>query len=123
RDGVGVVGARDQDPAGRVFVGEELHDLAAAADHTQGVAVGYRLAQDRQVGADARDALIPAQGGPKARLHLVEDEDDAVLVAQGPQPLEVTGPRGDDADVLQHGLQDDGRYRVAAKNVLDGVQV
>ncbi len=47
-------------------------------------------------------------GAPEAGLHLVDDEDDAVLVADPPDPREELPRRDDEAALPLHGLDHDG---------------
>jgi hypothetical protein len=66
-------------------------------------------------------------GAPHPRLHLVDDEQDAVLVADAAQPVEELLRRGDVAALALHGLDDDaghlfGRRRRFEEAVLDPVE-
>ena len=56
----------------------------------------------------------PAAGAAEAGHDLVEDEDDAVLVAQRADALEVAGRRDEDAGGAGHGLEQDRRDRRGA---------
>ena len=48
-------------------------------------------------------------GAPEAGLHLVGDEQDAVLAQTGREPLQERGGRGDVAAFAEHRLDDDRR--------------
>jgi len=70
---------------------ELAHHLSCAAKSCQRHAPADDLAEDAHVGLEARDqlgvhALRAAQGYAKARHHLVEYQQSAVLGAQFPQP-------------------------------------
>ena len=71
---------------------EALHQRFLAAHHADRHAAGHRLAVHHHVGPNAEVLLGPARRQPEARVHLVEDERDAVLGADRPelaQPLGV----------------------------------
>ena len=51
-------------------------------------------------------------GAAEAGLDLVADEDDAVVGADLPQPLEVLRRGSDEAALTQHRLDDDRRHLV-----------
>ena len=66
------------------------------------------LPSKRQIRGDAEQRLRAAIGQPH-RDHLVEDEEDAVLLRQSAQEIqEIAGGRDDSAGA-HHGLDDDGR--------------
>ena len=69
-----------------------------------------RLGDGHQVGLDAvvldREHL---PGAAEAGLHLVDDEDDPVLVADPAQPAHELLGRDDEAALALHGLDDDRR--------------
>jgi len=56
---------------------------------------------------------------PHARLHLVDDEEDPVLVADAAQAVEELARRGDVAALALHGLDDDGRDLVGRRRGLE----
>ncbi len=58
---------------------------------------------------------------PEPALHLVRDEEDAVGVADLPQPGEVARRRDHEAALAQHRLGQDGGHLVGAYVVLEGL--
>ena len=105
RHRVADVGPTDRGVAGGV------HDLGLA-DHTrEREAGGNRLRDGDQVGLDPvvldREQLA---GTPEARLHLVDDHDDPVLVADRAQALEERLRRLQEAPLALDGLDDDRRH-------------
>ena len=103
---------------------EHVHDLARGdkGRHRQHAAA-ERLAQDDAVGADA---LVlerePGAGAAEARLHLVEDQQHAVRVADAAQPGEEARGRHDDAGLALDRL-DQHRRRVRRDRALDGGEI
>ena len=61
----------------------------------EGQPAGDRLRDDHEIRLDV-EVLHGEHAGcpPKARLHLVRDEDDAVVVADPPEALDELGRRG-----------------------------
>ena len=90
---------------------EDVHDLAAGdkGGHRQHPAA-ERLAQDQAVGTDA---LVlegePRAGAAQAGLHLVEDQQHAVCVADAAQGGEPARRRHDDAGLALDRLDKHGR--------------
>ncbi len=92
--------------AGRERLVEPLLHEERADGHAAREALGER---DRV----ALHAVVlraqPATGAADARLHLVEEEQRAVLVADLPQLLQVAGRRGEHASLALHRLDHDAR--------------
>ena len=104
RDRVADVGAADRAVAGRV------HDLRLAEHARERQPGGDRLGDRDQVGLDAvvLDREHPA-GAAEAGLHLVDDEDDPVPVADRAHAREELRRRDDEAALALDGLDDDRR--------------
>ena len=85
--GVPVIGTREEHRPSRCG-GELVHQLAAAAQRADRIAVGHRLAERGQVGRHAAQLLVAAQCVAEAGDHLVKDQHRSVLVAQPPGGLE-----------------------------------
>src|SRR5207237_6843939 len=79
------------------------------------------LSEHGQVGQHAIALLRATARDPKARDHLVEDEQRAALVAKAPQALEEPRSRRDDAHVPGDRLDEDARR--AVDRPLDPVEV
>src|SRR4029450_5437001 len=95
RGGEGIAAKGRAVRAGR----EHVHDLATGDERGyRQHAAAERLAQDQAVGTDA---LVlegePGAGAAQARLHLVEDQQHAVGVADAAQAAEPARRRNDDA--------------------------
>ncbi len=88
------------------------HHLLLASDGSDGEAVAHRFGVSDQVGLHAEVLLRPTSGDAEAGLHLVEDEHDAVAVAQFADLLQPVGPGRDAGDVAQQRLDHDGRQLV-----------
>ena len=82
-----------------------------AAAH--GRAATHRLAPRRDVGEHPVPLLGAAERQAESGDHLVEDQQDLVLVADLPHPLEEAGLGRDHAAAREHGLADDGGELVA----------
>ena len=117
---VAAVGAAETAHAGRV------HDLGAAGDPGQGQAARDGLRGHEQVGHDAgvlagEELARAAEAG----LHLVGDEQDAVLLGESPEPRQVLAGRHHEAALAEHRLHDHRRHllggHVALEEVLEGV--
>ena len=95
---------------------ELLHDLALAAERADREAAADDLAERGEVRRDAVELLRAAERDAEARDDLVEDEHDAVLVAQRrAAPARKPGLRRDDAHVAGDRLDDDRRDLVACR--------
>ena len=102
RNGIADVRSSDRGVAGRV------HDLGGADHAGERQPGGDRLRDRHQVGLDA--VVLRGEhstGASEARLHLVDDEDDAVLVADPAQPDEEVARRGEEAGLALDGLDDE----------------
>ena len=86
-----------------------VHELAARAEGAERQAAADGLGQADDVGLDLEVLLGAAPGELGARLHLVEDEQAAELVAQRAQLLQEAVARRHHAHVHHHRLDDDGR--------------
>ena len=116
RDRVADVGAADGAVARRV------HDLRPAEHARERQAGGDRLGDRDQVGLDPE--LLDGEGragAAEAGLHLVGDEDDAVLVAEPSQALHELAGRDDEAALALDGLEDDRRHVLGRDARLEGV--
>ena len=88
-----VGGGQQEDPRSLGAQAPELHEVAAPGKGGDREAVAERLAPGREVRRHAVD-LLGASGRPAhAGDHLVEDQDEAVLVGELAQPLEEAGRR------------------------------
>jgi hypothetical protein len=108
RDRVADVRAADRRVARRV------HDLGLAEHAGERQASRDRLRDRDQVGLDAvvLDAEHPARCG-RSRLHLVDDEDDAVLVAESPHALDELRRRDHESALALDRLEHDRRHGLA----------
>jgi hypothetical protein len=91
-------------------VARSVHDLRAAEDAREREAGGDRLRDAHQVGLDV--VVLDAPELPRAAvagLDLVDDEDDAVVVAELAHAGEKLGRRDDEASLALNGLDHDGR--------------
>ena len=91
---------------------EGVGDLGAGDEGAQRPAVGDALGHGHDVGLDA--VVLDGEelaGAPEAALHLVGDEQDALVVEDLLDGLEVAGRRHDDAALAHHGLGDEGAAR------------
>ncbi len=60
-----------------------LHAVPVPADSARsGVAAGNDLAENREVGVDAEEALSPVNADPEAGYDFIENEQGPVLVGQ-----------------------------------------
>ena len=84
-----------------------FHDLALAAERAHRQTAADDLAEAGQVGFDLVELLCAAEGDAEAGHDLVEDQDDAVLIADLTQPFEETRLRRHAAHVPRHRLNDD----------------
>ena len=66
------------------IVAKATHQIATAADDSDGQAPAQRLAVRDEVSADAEVLLRAADGQPEAEEHVVDDEDDAALACRPP---------------------------------------
>ena len=104
-----------------------VHDRGPADDARQREAAGERFGDGDEVGLDA--GILDAEhlaGAREAGLHLVGDQQDAVLVADRAQRLEQFGRRRMEAALALHRLDDDrrdvDRIDVGAEEIFDGLQ-
>ena len=116
----GEPGRRDQrvaveGPLLRGAAVDRVHHVGAAAERrAPGVPPQIAFAQHARSGYDAVALDRAAVRDGRAALHLVEDQQRAVLVQQVLEALEVAGLRLADADVHHHRLEDQARDLVAA---------
>ena len=82
---------------------------AAPAERGERQTAADALGQGDEVGRDAEPLRRAGGAGGEAGLHLVEDEERAVGVAQGAHAGEVARVGDDDADVLEHRLHEHAR--------------
>ena len=103
---------------------EHVHDLAGGDEGgDRQHAAAERLAQDDAVGTDALVLECePGAGAAEARLHLVEDQQHAVRVADAAQPGEIARRRHDDAGLALDRL-DQHRRRLGRDRALDGGEI
>ena len=104
---------------------ELAHDVLAAGEHGDRVAVGDRLGEGAQVGAHAVELLHAAARDAEAGLDLVDDQHDAVAVAQLAGGAQV-GRIGGDAEAVAHDRLDQqagDRVAVALEDVLELVGI
>src|SRR5690348_7176349 len=103
-DAVGVVRAAMKN----LVLRDEVHDRAACAKSAerQSAADGLRKADDIRLHAEEFACAAPSQ--LCAGLHLVEDEQRAILAADVAQALEETRLRDAETDVHHDGLENDG---------------
>ncbi len=100
----------DVRPADRAVVGA-VHDRRPPDHAREWKAGGDRLRDRHQVRLDAQVLHREhAAGTAEAGLHLVGDEDDAVAVADRPQPLHVRARRGDEPTLAELWLDHDGSH-------------
>ena len=90
----------------------DVHDLLAAAVGGDGEAVADGLGKGGQVGTIAITLLSAALGHTEAGLDLVQDPQNAILIALLAQEVHITGLGIGQAEVTQHGLGDDGGHLV-----------
>ena len=101
------------------------HDLLAAREHRDRVAVADRLGERAQIGLDAVQLLYAAARDAKAGLDLVDQQDHAVFVAQLARRAQVLRFRRDAEAVAHDGLdQQAGDARgVALEHILELIRV
>ena len=87
-------------------VAHDLHHLVGAADRADRQAAAQRLRERHHVRRDAELLDGAASGDRHAGLDLVEDQDDAVLLRDLADGLEVAGLREHDAEVHHRRLHD-----------------
>ena len=87
---------------------EEVHDVGAAAEGTDGETAADDLAHGGEVRGDAADFLIAAAGDAEAGHDLVEDEERAVGGGEGADEFEVAGFGEEEPGVGGNGFDDDG---------------
>ena len=107
-------------PDGAVAGG--VHDLRTSQHARERDAGRDRLRDRDQVGLDAE--VLDGEGlarTTKARLHLVDHEDDAVLVADPPQALHELAGGNDEAALALDGLDHDRRDVFGRHARLEGV--
>jgi hypothetical protein len=92
---------------------DQTHDLLAAREGGDRVAVAHGLREGAEVRLDPVELLHATACHPEAGLHLVEDQHHAVLVAQRAGRLQVVHLRGDAAGVAQDRLDQHGADLVA----------
>ncbi len=109
-DGVPAVGAA----VGHAAVPDDPHHLLLPADRGDGEAIAHRLGVGDQVGLYVEVLLRPAVGDAETGLHLIEDEDDAISVAQLPDLLQPAGLGQDASGVAHQRLHEDRRQFVPA---------
>ena len=68
-------------------VGQHGHDLLASTERGRRVAVAHRLGVRGEVRRDAEELGRAALGEAEAGLDLIEDQQDAELLGQGPHRL------------------------------------
>ena len=88
---------------------EHLHEVAATADGRDGIAVGHRLADRRQIRRYPRNRLKAAKRVPEPRDHLVEDQHRIVPVAEVAETFKESRFGQHASDVVGDRLEDDGR--------------
>ncbi len=93
--------------------GEHPHQLGAAADRRCGQSAADHLAEDREVGEDARQLLRAAARDPESADHLVEHEQRPVGVGALAQQLEKAVARRYETHVRRQRLGDDRGELVA----------
>jgi hypothetical protein len=109
RAGDGVAAVRRSQTAGV----DRVDDLGPADDASQRHPGRKRLADRHQVGHHAGVLDRPQlAGAAHARLHLVRDVDDAVLLAQGLQALDELGRHHREAALALHRLEDHAGHRL-----------
>src|SRR6185503_4080013 len=85
--GVRVERATGKADVGGPLVAKPAHQILAAAENSDGKASAERLAVGDQIGADAEILLRAAGGETEPDEHLVEDQNDVLLGADGAQLL------------------------------------
>ena len=96
-------------------VAGRVHDLRAAEHARERQSAGDRLRNDHEVRLDAvvLDGEHPARAA-EARLHLVDDQQDAVLVAEAADARHELGRSNDEAAFALHRLDDDRRHMLGS---------
>jgi hypothetical protein len=122
RDRVPVVRPSEVDVAGGVRR-QPLHQLAPAGDRGEREAVRDRLPQRREVGRHAAHLLVSAEPVAEAGDDLVEDQHDALAVAERPEALEEAVLRQQARGVVGDRLDDDRRHLPVARGALDVLEV
>ena len=93
-------------------VGPAVHERGAGHDPRQRQPGGDALGEQQHVGRDAEGlGRERAAGATEAALHLVEHQQDAVLVAALSQPGQPREGRHDVAALAEHRLDDHRRQR------------
>ena len=87
--------------------GQDLHDLAAAAERAHRQAAPDDLAEGGQIGPHPEQLLGASRRHPETGDDLVEDQQRPHPIALGPQAFEEAGNGRDQAHVGRDGLDDD----------------
>ena len=106
-------------------IAEGAHDLFAAGHRGDRIAIGHRLGEGGDVGLDAMEGLNAALGDAEAGLHLVDDQQHAIFVAELARELDEFGRRRDGAAIAHHRLDQHGADRVAVllEDILEPVGI
>ena len=80
---------------------ELAHDVLAAGEHRDRIAVADRLGEGAKIRLDAVELLHAAAGDAKAGLHLIDEQQHAVPVAQLARGAHILG-LGGDAEAVAH---------------------
>ena len=118
-------GMRRESAAMHHALAQLSHDVFATGEHRDRVTVGHGLGEGAQVGLDAEQFLATAARHPEAGLDLVDDHDDAVLVAQLTRRMHELARRGDRAAIAHDGLdQERGDFvAVGLEDALEAIGI
>ena len=109
----------------RNAVADLAHDVLAARQHGDRIAVGHGLGEGAQIGLDAVEFLHAAARHPEPGFHLVDEQHHAVLVAQRPRRAQIFRLRGDPQAIAHDGLdqQAGDPVRVALEYILELIRI
>src|SRR2546428_9521047 len=87
---------------------ETVHELTLTHQCSNGVAICHGFSKGAQIRCHLADVLVAAEAVAKPRNHLVEDQHDAVRMAQIAQGKQEFGSWQDTADVVWDDLNENG---------------
>src|ERR1700679_331305 len=102
---------------------EPIHQIFLPAECGNGVAVGHRLAVNREIRLYTRNLGIATNSMAKPGFDLVKNQDKTVPISQATKPLQISHFRLDDPEILEDGLHDERCDRVLLADVLYGLDI
>jgi hypothetical protein len=118
-----IVGASDERAARGLRMRQVVHMAAPAAENCQRKAVRDRLAVHHQIRRHCGQLAVAAERVSKSGLDLIKDKQEAEFIRERSQPGKISAARANDADVLQHRLGNESRYRIASAYILHRFEI